>query len=258
MNLIKKDSKIHIDNIYKNFNEQFVDIKQLLTFNEEFDKLASLSFESLAKLSEEFYRQVDIAKKIRAYKNYFKNLQRYPKLSAPVKLLYSTAIVQSVSTLEAFLEELFYILIKDDTEKTIQKFPKDLTISKQIIIKNGFDISKYLDILIKDDDGKKISFQDLQSISRVFHKYTLLDFSQIICNLKDSIILSHAVRHIIIHNRRIVDDKFLTQIRNTKFNDQFTINEEVDITVEFALQQIKDIEKLVKLVYDEVNKDYEK
>jgi hypothetical protein len=102
------------------------------------------------------------------------------------------------------------------------------------------------------------NFQDLQSTFKFFHEYLHIDLSKHVEKLLiEEIIKNQAVRHAIIHNSAIADEKFLKQIRNTEYSKQYSIGQKLNISEGDYLGArksfVKLAEKIQELVLQKVN-----
>lgn len=86
------------------------------------------------------------------------------------------------------------------------------------------------DLLVQ---AKDISFQDMQSIARVFKEYLgiTIDRTQVV----NEIILAQGCRHVIVHSGGIVDDKLIRQLSGAKprsLKPVLAVGEPIEFTVE--------------------------
>ena len=185
------------------------------------------AFEQLAKFADTA-RSYEVARRARRFKNVMENLPAYsPLLRIPFQLLCDQVVVLSVASLENYLRTIFSLMIKSNPQKIIEHHT-DLKISHKLMLDFGFEIDKYLDQIVLDNSGGDINFQDLQSTIRTFNKYFDKNLTENMTeSLKQQIILAQASRHIILHKARIIDSKFMQQIRSTKYKDDYKEGEEL-------------------------------
>ncbi|MCD8484453.1 hypothetical protein LRY60_02470 [Candidatus Woesebacteria bacterium] len=106
------------------------------------------------------------------------------------------------------------------------------------------------------ENDKGINFQDLKCILQTFQDYFSLDVREEIQPLKDKVILAHASRHIILHQARRVNSKFLHQIRNTKYINKFEEHTTLSYDEDFVKELVNSLQQTGEIIYNAVKEKY--
>lgn len=134
---------------------------------------------------------------------------------ARYKPIFNQSIVLLVSYFGSAIGDIFRASVSsllqnpDNLKKNIARIELKFTLKELSILK--FNLEEDVgELIIRKTD---ISFQDMQSIQRVFNDYfgIKMDWDDAVSN----IILSQACRHVIVHNSEVVDAKCMNQIRDT-------------------------------------------
>lgn len=140
-----------------------------------------------------------------------KNIRDNNSLSTHYNTMHNQCIVLAVSFFTSAISDIFrYSVQKSSEAGTLPASNEDIKLSIKELQELSFNLSNHIaDIILKKKD---ISFQDMQSIVRVFDNYLHIKIPKNEpCN---DIILAQASRHSIIHNHSIADEKFMNQIKN--------------------------------------------
>jgi hypothetical protein len=143
-----------------------------------------------------------------------RNIKSNASLKAHYQALYNQWLVLLVSYFGSAVRDLFI----DATAEAIRNHSHE-AILKELLVgpveefaEAHDDINLFLADLLAS--GKDISFQDMQSIGRAFHRFfgVGVERDQIV----NDIIFAQASRHAIVHGGGVVDRKLIAQLRNTK------------------------------------------
>lgn len=247
------------------FLEQFEQVNHLFDFDEEILKIYDTIFgEQIKNLR--LIKATAAVRKAEEMRIFLKEkMHLTQQLSVPFELLYDHAIVYSVSTLENFLSDIFQKCLTHYTTKN-SKFAeilrkrnngkdKDFSISPDLLVEHQFDLHTAIGSIVMEND-KGINFQDLKCILQTFQDYFSLDVREEIQPLKDKVILAHASRHIILHQARRVNSKFLHQIRNTKYINKFEEHTTLSYDEDFVKELVNSLQQTGEIIYNAVKEKY--
>jgi len=180
-----------------------------------------------------------------------KNIKDHDILKEKYQIIYNQSVILVVAAFESFMNELVRDLI--DFYPEIIEWPE----KKQV----SFDpnILKYSSpslgsLIVKSLLVKKYNFQDLKSVLDFLKDYLKIDV-KLDDNLKDKLIKYAALRHVIIHNSAKIDEKFIKQIREISYKDDYKIDDDVKLSgkdykevrscfLQLAKKIVSEIEKL--------------
>lgn len=152
------------------------------------------------------------------------NTTTNPKVIELKKVIREQILVLLTGSLESYLSDIVRIIGNIQPDFFRFKVENENISFNQAMLRNSFTLG---DAILEHIENKKYSFQDLKSTIDVFENY--LDISLDVVDVKDELILMAATRHLIVHNNSIIDRKFLKQIRDTKYRDNFTLGGAIDV-----------------------------
>jgi hypothetical protein len=132
-------------------------------------------------------------------------------------------IVLFIGSFESYLNDVIRTVGNEQPELFVFQDPNEKITFSQTMLGDGFTLG---DAILEHIDNKGYSFQDLKSTLDVFEKYLGISIS-ITDDERDTLILTAALRHIIIHKSSKVDRPFLKQIRNTQYKTKYKIDESI-------------------------------
>jgi len=158
------------------------------------------------------------------YWRWFKSLR--PKLQ---QLLYQQLLVFMVTSFEVYMEEVARAVLRHE--------PRCLSSEKTLTWKEVFELGSYqsiVDYLI----SKQIDGTFHANWAKIIEMYMMLfkiDLSNLIDHL--SMVELFEIRHVIVHNLGIVDNKFSSEVKSSKWGIQYQATEAIRLD-ERVLQQI--------------------
>ncbi|HUM52887.1 MAG TPA: hypothetical protein PK431_13780 [Chitinophagales bacterium] len=173
-----------------------------------------------------------------------KSIRQNDSLRIKYQSIFNSCLVLQVSYFTSTLHDIFRHAFQEIAEKNgLPEIKDDLKLSFKELNELSFNLTSSIGELILKK--KEISFQDMQSICKAFKNYfdIQIDKDQK-CN---TIILSQASRHAIVHALGKVDEKFLRQISDANPRDikhEFNLNDEI----KFSASELQFV-KLAMLVF---------
>lgn len=212
--------------------------QQVITITGTIDVLKTVTsvyenlFTNLIHTATETGTCYDLIRKAKRNIALIKEIQGQPYISGTTTILRWRGVCELVSYLETFLHDIFCHLAEknsNDFVKALAEKGKDLKIPREFLVEQGIqNLEQHLGQLVMDTANNKINFQDLQSTKREFETYFNLKIdSKVEKEEQEDIILMQAIRHIITHKNGVVDKKFTDQIRNTKNERDYQINDTI-------------------------------
>jgi len=145
--------------------------------------------------------------------------------------MYNQSIVLMTSYFSHALEQLFTILISEQYKHSVPKEAEkeEFKITLSDIVDTDFDLPETIGkMILKKEDLK---FQDMKSTQRAFDKY--LNIRIPIDNSINTIIVALSLRHVMVHNAGIINEKTINQTRNAKprkIQEELVIGQQVLIS----------------------------
>lgn len=194
------------------FQESANDIDTIFTSFRELHTIYSSSFTNIEKnldgLPDVYRKQIDNVHK--AFKNTSGTVEkRQLKIS---NQLYTQALVLLVGNAESLTKEMFRTLLRSNVRKVTIKKKIDIPLSD--VLKADTDeklANLVLSILELDGNpAEKLNFQNMQQLQGIMNGYLGI-------NIDDELIKSlheyWQIRHIVIHNASIIDQKFIDNLK---------------------------------------------
>jgi hypothetical protein len=246
----------HYQSILNSFKSQ---TKKILSIP-EFDRdILEPIISSLNELDNDLKGQGIDNRKLRPYfaLTLLNNLYDRGHERAKYKPILNQCVVLLVSYFGSAISDIFQVGINNlvvKPSKLNSKMQKtELKFNLKELADYKFDLKDLIgELLVKKTD---ISFQDMQSIYRVFDQSFGI---KIEWDVKVSnIILSQALRHVIVHNSEVIDEKCLNQLRNAEsrtIKKNINLDEKVSFIIDdvttIATSMVEYSEKLVSMLND--------
>lgn len=253
---------LNIEELITSLKTELQKNRDILHYQEIYSNLYASAFDGFISDAENTGHQDFANRASRTKKSLNTALEDRPIIKSVEKTLRDQSLVATVTNMEVFLKGLFVYSVGNYPKivLSIDKYSKGMKIpihKIKEIIDNPSD-PHIGEIILSCDDS--IKFQDLNSTLRTFQNCLDIVFlDQEINNTKDEIILAHGLRHVIVHNRGIIDEAFKKQIHGTKYQNLFQLGDTIDLDDEMVLKLIDSIsefsEKLVNKVKDKYEPD---
>lgn len=229
-----------LENIEKEFSEYATSIEKLLTFD-EFVLDAALKHydEAIRVLEHSGYDQSSVViKKLNMGRLSLANIKENQSLRPSYEAIYNQVVVIWVSVLEATLESLFKFCIFQNYPSLGETDPVELKVSLARIV--SYDtIKEAFPTLVREAD-RSISFQNMESIKRTFHKYLGLDFEE--TEDLHNVSFAMAARHTIVHDGGRVDASFRKYAKE-KLAERTVMKDLSKPTLQFKLAEARQISR---------------
>ncbi len=228
-----------------NFDNIILDycIQQIEYLDERIKNNEELKITSVVFFPQNTLKQLRQIKKNNSFRNMYESM-------------FNQSLVLLVSYFTTAIKELFRAAIQyfvENNNNHFESIKSDLKFSFQELCKYNFNLSSEIGSLII---GKKnISFQDMQSIIRVFKLYFGVEISK--NSDIDNIIFSQASRHTIVHALSIADEKFINQIRNANkrtIKPHIKINEEIVFSTDEIEQVMESMDSFLMMLFEKIKK----
>lgn len=215
-----------IESIEKNFLESISLIDQVTNIGSDIADIVINLLNDLRRNNESLTGFIPYKEKLDIIIEQATKIKNHVLLKEKYSIIYNQSIVLLVSNLESYFSTLI-ISILDNYPELID-YPKD---DKKIIFEVGILNYRIPTIgeVIFNSLKNEFNFQDLQSTLSFLSQYLKIDI-KLEKNDIEEIIKYQALRHIIIHNLSKTDDKFLKQIRNTKYIKKYNINQNISLS----------------------------
>jgi hypothetical protein len=205
-----------------------VSLSNILSIVELNDNVIDIANQKLTSLADELDKiniGGGVKQKIENAKKLLSGLASNPQILEQKDVIKEQVIVLFVGTLESYLSEVLKAIGNDNPELFKFKDPNEKITFTQEMLQSGFRLG---DAIHEHISAKGYSFQDLGSSLNVFDHYLgiSIDLSE---DAKENLILCAAYRNSIIHNSSQADRKFLKQVRDTKYNTKYKLNELIKI-----------------------------
>jgi len=178
------------------------------------------------------------------------NLYKSPVLGELVPTISGQQVVLTVSAFEVFMSDLVRCL--GNNHRSAIGWPGGSSSGKVDLTILNSDVATIGDLVLGIVEQQNISFQDLQSTKRFLKEYLGIEFS-LLPGEEEDLILGAAIRNVLVHAGGLVDSKFLTQLRNTRYATQYTHNQKLEITPDEAKKFMSVFQKAGRNIYAKVN-----
>lgn len=244
------DSKLGLDkNTFEKFEKNLQEIEEMVNIGSDVISIAVGLVEGLSKEYESIEAFVPYKEKLKANIGGLKRIKENSELKKKYNILYNQALVLVVSNFESFLSDFSKFLI--EKHDYLLEWP-DKKISLDLEMFNYF--TPTVGDIVLASLKEKYSFQDLESSLNFLKEFLSIDV-RLSDETKDNIILFHALRHIIIHNSSTVDEKFLKQIRKTRFAFTYDVGQKVSTSEEQFQKAKSEFSKLATEIFEKKNKE---
>jgi hypothetical protein len=156
------------------------------------------------------------------------SLDKNSKLKEQKEIIKEQVVVLLLGGLESYLNDVVRGAANNNPETFSFKNEKEKISFSHNLLRADFTLG---DVVLEHILSKGFSFQDLRSTLEVFENYVGINI-ELDDNERDSLILLASLRHVIVHNRSIVDDKFLHQIRETSYASSYKKGQAVEVNDE--------------------------
>lgn len=162
------------------------------------------------------------------------NIRKNDSMKLQYEAILNQCVVLLVSYFSTSIKEIFRKVINYSTfnnKETLNSVNDSLKLSLIELSQYDFDLKGRLgEVLISKTN---ISFQDMKSISSAFKKFLSIELKR--SSDVNTIIISQAARHCIVHTSEIADEKFFYQLReidNMNILTQLKENEKISFDPE--------------------------
>lgn len=235
--------------LFKTFNNEIVKAEQTGKVTKTLSNIYSTLFSSIEDLARQRNQNLIVIRANRA-KDIALNIRQDNTIETSEIILRKQAVVFLVSSFETYLTNIFCHLIEYNYESVIQstKFPENIKIEKITLQEIGSEcVSRLLGKILISSSGGDINFQDLKSTFTAFSDLLNVDIgSSISQDEKDFIIRFQAMRHIFVHKDGIIDEKFIKQIRDTRYSSDYTLNNAFEMSETLFDETIEQITTVSK------------
>lgn len=169
---------------------------------------------------------------------YLENIREHDSLRPGFQALVNQSAVLLASYFASGVSQLFRAAVASSLEHNPSKplVEYELKLTVKDLKSLGPEIVDSIPDLIAEGPG--ISFQDTQSIQRLFNTYLEVDIPR--DEVTNDVSVELALRHVLVHNGGIVDRKCLRQTEGAnprKFRREIKLNESIN----FRTEEIRDI-----------------
>lgn len=224
----------YLDEVYADVDERIDNILTLGDVNEELVKIAVNNLKSLRTDVAATGRNLGVLHKIDTQLTVYDQITLIPQLTTKFPIIREQSIVLIIGTLEVFAADVFRRIGNNDPKLYVWNDPKEKILVEPTLISEDFTLG---DAILSHIKLRGTSFQDLQSFLRALQTYLSVDI-EMSADERDALILAAAYRNVIVHNRSVIDDGLLKQVRDTRYASEFgeKKGEKIDVKNEFLDQ----------------------
>lgn len=201
----------YLTEILADLDDRIKDIKAIGDVNEDLVKIAVTNLTSIKDELDLTQGNLGLKAKIDRQLKTYKMVSRIPELATKFPVIREQIVVLMVGALEVFLSDIYKSIANHNPEYFIWS-EKEKIAFDPLLLSGGFTMG---DAIIGHMKNSGVSFQDLKSTIDSFEKYCKIKID-LEDNVRDTLIIAAAARHIIVHNRSTIDLSFLKQIRSTR------------------------------------------
>ncbi|MGY4893329.1 MAG: hypothetical protein ACO1N2_01380 [Candidatus Saccharimonadota bacterium] len=212
----------YLSDTYADLDERIDNIRAIADVNEDLVKIAVSNLNSIRKDIVATGRNQGILQKVDRQLETYKEVAKIPELTTKFPIIREQIIVLLIGALEVFVSDIYKQIAENDPEFFFWNDEKEKISFEPSLLREGFSLG---DALVGHLKNKGYSFQDLQSLIKSFEVYCGIKI-ELETEAKDVLIYGAASRHIIVHNRSIIDSAFLKQIRDTIFSNALVKKDE--------------------------------
>lgn len=234
--------------IVDDFEERVNDIVASGEINKEIVKIAQKNLEFIKAQLEQSGKNQGILRTVNRQIGMFDQVAELPELKMRYPLVKEQVIVSLVGTTESFIGDVFRRVADNAPHILVWSKPNErISFDPLLLSRTTFSIGDAVLWHIKS----KYTFQDLKSSLDALSEY--LDVKIDLTNeMKHVLILAAAYRHVIVHNKSVVDEKFLSQVRETVHSGRYKVGEGVKIDDEFIEELRVTILEFMALIIIEI------
>ncbi len=205
--------KDKIQKIIEKFELQISSVFKIIEFDKEYVEIVVKQLKELKKKLIGFGIQNPIYHPTSQIKLLSSLIQSGPK-QRKYQPVYNQCLVLLVSyfasTINSILNEGLNYYLNNSDNLPDKVANQEFKLSLRELQELQFDLSEKIgSIIVRKSD---ISFQDMKSIARAFEQFLGITIQK--DEDVDNIITAQALRHIIVHNSEIIDDKCIKQLTN--------------------------------------------
>jgi len=220
-----------IKEVQKRFQENLKQIKSMVNVGSEMEEILLVLFCQFDNNFKEAIKDTGkgftpLKHKLDGMMNIIKTIKGHPSLQKNYEIVYNQALVLIIANFESFMNDLFKNIINHHLY--LIKWPEKKKIAIDTSLLEFSSSPNIGNLFVRSLEGEN-NFQDLGSTLRFLEKYLEIDTKFLKQDKKDLIVFYQAVRHVIIHNSSKIDDVFLRQVKNTKHNDKYKLNDLVKL-----------------------------
>lgn len=232
------------------FRDNMAEVKSLLKIGTEISEIAIAYLLDIYNELESLSGHLPLKNKIMRSVSVMDKLKNSPVHEQHNAQIYNPLLVSIVSNFESFLNDMVRAIGSNNPE--IIEWPEKTNIYLDTNLL-GTKTRSLGDLILAGVQKKGITFQDLQSTRKFFKEYLKINI-EISKENEESIIMAHAVRHIIVHAYSEVSPQFIQQIRNTKYGRQFKEGNRIIVSEDTFKKYYQTLLNTADSITDEVSK----
>lgn len=209
----------YLDDLESSFQTRISQIFELSRLPNNIIELSTPSYDSIESSLDEIQGFHNPKNKISNQIKLLRNISKNEGIRRQFDDFNSQIVVLMVGATEAYLYDVVMSIGDNNPEMFVFENgggkPKVIAFDSSLL-NHKTSVGEIMRHYFKEKDDS-VSFQDVQSIVRFFENR--LSCYLEIEDYQDVLIFATAARNVIVHNNQIIDDKFLTQIRDTAYID---------------------------------------
>lgn len=203
------------EEIQKSFKSQFKAVADITEFDSEYLTIVISILEGLDRNLKGHGIENEVLLPTKAL-NLLNTLREKGPQQSKYEPVYNQSVVLLVSYFSSAITDIFNDsltnLLTEQSNIPAQALKETVELSVFELSNLNFDLSKDIGRIIARKSD--ISFQDMQSISRAFKKFFSIEIPW--DSTVNNIIAAQALRHVIVHNSEIIDEKCVRQLISAK------------------------------------------
>jgi len=201
----------YLIDLLSDFRNRLDDIATIDSLNDDLLKIYRKSLDEIKSEIEGSQRFGGLLIKVVQKIDNISSIEKLPDLKAKYAILREQSVVLIIGSFEVFMSDIFRNIAENDPDYFRWKDENEKISIDPSVFSVGFTLG---DAILAHLKNKKYSFQDLKSILKAVDNYvgvklTLEESDPI----RQQIVLGTAIRHIVVHNRSIIDKQFLSQVK---------------------------------------------
>lgn len=211
--------------LYADFTERLDEIAKIEGLNTQLVNIFENNLRSIKEEVEATGKFGGLLQKIDHQLQMLNQIHRLASVETNFRALREQSIVLAIGAMEVFFSDLFKYIANYRPDVFKWSNDKEKIIIDPELFKSGFTLG---DVMITHLKNKQYSFQDTQSIIKAIENYFGV-LIQIDDDTKRHLIAGTSLRHIIVHNRSLIDRQFKSQTRDIGLFTSQNINDRVEI-----------------------------